>query len=370
MNFDQKKIDCLVLHAEEMHEKNSQTIKYKNPRLIKEQRLLGLLDSNALRVEIIYAGICGTDIHVVKKNQEGLISTSAPLNIPKNGRVIGHEGVGKILEIGSNVVNFKPGDFVALESLITCGHCEPCRRGYLNQCLNAQLIGMQFNGIFTNIADVPASVACKVNDICVTEEGLKASACLEPAGVAWLTCHDAELNTSDRIIIFGGGPIGYFCAMIARICFNVSHITLVEPGAFRRSHASKWCDKVYEVSDQDIFSDHYDVVIEASGFLENIQNIMPQIKAKGRIILLARSGKPLILKSIDHIITNAIKIMGVRGHVGGVFKRLIDLYQSGRLPLHEAVTEIIHSMGELASNLNNSDDLIAHQCKVLVRINT
>jgi (R,R)-butanediol dehydrogenase/meso-butanediol dehydrogenase/diacetyl reductase len=320
-------------------------------------------------VEIIYAGICGTDIHVVKTNREGFISTSAPLSIPENGRIIGHEGVGKILEVGSDVQDLKRGDYVALESLITCGHCESCLRGYLNQCLNVKLIGMQFNGIFTNIADVPKTVACKVNEICVTEDGLKAAACLEPAGVAWLACHDSSLQPTDSIIIFGGGPIGYFCAMIARLCFNVSRISLVEPETFRRNHAKKWCDSVFDISDTNLNNFEYDVVIEASGFLDNIQNIMTRIKPRGRVVLLARSGNPFSLKSIDHIITNAIKIMGVRGHVGGIFSQLINLYKSGTLPLHEAVTGTVQSINELELILNNSDDLIARHCKVLAKVN-
>jgi threonine dehydrogenase-like Zn-dependent dehydrogenase len=369
MDLNHKTVTCLVLHAEEAPNDEKKTTKYKNPKLGKEERVLQPLDLNSLRVEIIYAGICGTDIHVVKKNHDGFISTSAPVNIPENGRIIGHEGVGRILEVGSNVTNFQPGDIIALESLITCKGCEPCQRGYFNQCLNAQLIGMQFNGIFANIADLPSSVAYNVNEICVSEDGLKASACLEPAGVAWLACHDANLDYRDHIIIFGGGPIGFFCAMIARVCFNVSHITLVEPENVRRKHASKWCDNVFDLGDKAIYQKQYDVVIEASGFTDNIQDIMHQIKAKGRIILLARSGKPFSLENIDHIITNAIKIIGVRGHVGGVFKRLIDMYQSGNLPLHEAVTGVIHSMDELVFYLNNSDNLISNHCKVLAKLN-
>jgi threonine dehydrogenase-like Zn-dependent dehydrogenase len=360
-------VKSLVINAEENIE--ASRVRYKNPQLTIKHRALKDLPADCIRVEMIYTGVCGTDIHLVQKDPLGFIMTSAPLSIPEEGRVFGHEGVGRIVELGSNVTQFVLGDIVALESIVTCGICEPCRRGHFNQCLNAKLMGMQSDGLFTNIADIPQSLAHNVNAISHNDAGLRASACLEPAGVAWLACENVKLSGGDRVLIFGGGPIGYFCAMLAKLVFGASWIGLVDPVQFRRNFATQWCDEVFDINSPELLKNKYDVVIEASGFLENIQQILSRIKANGRVALLARSGQPLKLDSVDHIITNSISLMGVRGHLCGAFGRLIELYQLGKLPLHNVVTNILGDLEVLKENLSNQDELINKNCKVLVKLN-
>jgi (R,R)-butanediol dehydrogenase/meso-butanediol dehydrogenase/diacetyl reductase len=343
-------------------------MRYKNPRLSVEKRTLGLLLPGYLRLEMIYAGICGTDLHLIKSDTAGLVSTSSPLRIPAEGRVMGHEGVGRVLSAGSEYDRFKPGDVVALESIMTCQSCEPCRRGQFNQCLDARLIGLERDGLFSTIADVPATVAHNVTAIAKDDRSLRTLACLEPAGVAWLACERSSLSGGDRVMIFGGGPIGFYCAMLARLIFGASWIGLVDPVAFRREHASRWCDHIYDDYDERIESAKVDVVIEASGFLDNLQRIITGVKPNGRIVILGRSGQPLKLDDVDHIITNSITITGVRGHLGGAFGRMIALYQAGRLPLSDAITNVIESLDILKENLTHHEHLISQNCKVLVKL--
>lgn len=363
-----------MVHADGVHflspKRPQQSIRYKNARLSVEKRPLSLLPYGHLRLEMLYAGICGTDLHLMKRDAEGFVATSAPLHIPAEGRVLGHEGVGRVLSMGTGVDRFKQGDIVALESIITCQSCEPCRRGQFNQCLNARLIGLESDGLFGTIVDVPASVAHNVTAMAHDDSGLRASACLEPAGVAWLACERSSLSGGDRVMIFGGGPIGFYCAMLARLIFGASWIALVDPVAFRKEHAARWCDEVYDLSDERIESARIDVVIEASGFLDNLQRVIAGVRPSGRIALLGRNGKPLRLDGVDHIITNGITIRGVRGHLGGAFGRLIALYQSGRLPLDDAVTTVITSLDMLEEQLTHHEQLISQNCKVLVKLSS
>ncbi len=347
----------------------TQKVKYKNPRISIDSKILAPLKPDHLRIEIVYVGICGTDVHLIQSDSDGFILTSAPLDIPLDGRLIGHEGVGKVISIGADVNRFKLDDYVALESIITCKTCEPCRRGNFNQCENAKLVGMQTNGIFSTIVDIPESIAHNVNSLSNKEDGLKAAACLEPAGVAWLACNNSTIQAGESILIFGGGPIGYFCAMIAKLIFGASHISLVEPVLFRRIHAKKWCDDIHEAIDDDVLKKSYDVIIEASGFLKNLPPIIDRIKPNGRLALLARSGESITIDGVDHIITNNIKIFGVRGHLGGAFGRIINLCQAGRLPIHEAVTNVLSSIENLQETLINPTNILTKNCKVLVKIN-
>jgi threonine 3-dehydrogenase len=342
--------------------------RFKDLSISLEKRALAALKPGNLRVEILYAGICGTDVHLLQRDKDGISLSSAPADISQNGRVIGHEGVGRIIEIGNDVENFKVGDIVGLQSLITCFNCESCRRGQFNQCVNAELIGMQTDGLFSEIADFPEHTAYNLNELDQNDSALKAAACLEPAGVSWLACEQSSVSSGDKVLIFGGGPIGYFCAMFSKLLFGSAWVGLVEPSEFRRNHAKKWCDQVFPSVNEDLKLKKFDVIIEASGCLQNIAMTLGCMSPLGRIVLLARSGDSLHLDSIDHIITNAIKIMGVRGHLGGAFGRIIELYKAGKIPLHEAVTEEVSSLDALYLKLQKPDEIGSHNCKILAKI--
>ena len=361
----------ILMHASSALDKRNpkfEKLKYKNPSTSIQEKQMSSLKADHIRIEMIYAGICGTDLHLLQKDSDGFVLTSAPFNIPPEGRIIGHEGIGRVVSVGSQVSGFKLGDIVGLESIITCKNCSACRRGNFNQCVHAKLLGMQTDGIFSAIADVPESSAHNVNTLTKDEDGLRSAACLEPAGVAWLACHNAAIASGDAVLIFGGGPIGFFCAMIAKLFFGASKVTLVDPILFRRTHAKKWCDEVHENLNDKVYLSHYDVVIEASGFLTNIQPVIECINPNGRVALLARSGHPLEILNVDHLITNSISIFGVRGHLGGAIGRIINLCEAGLLPLHEAVTNILPSIDALYTTLNDPNMVTESNCKVLAKL--
>jgi D-xylulose reductase len=170
------------------------------------------------------------------------------------------------------------------------------------------------------------------------------------------------------VVIFGAGPIGLFTAMLSKSIFGASTVHIVEPVAFRRKFAEKWGDHVYSVDE--FFENppnRIDVVVEASGYLENINRVFRQINANGRVVLLARSGKPLVLEGVDHMITNAISVMGSRGHLCGAFSDILRLHHEGRIALDDMVTAVLKSPKALSDILNRSDKIINENCKVLVK---
>ncbi|MGB9372411.1 MAG: alcohol dehydrogenase catalytic domain-containing protein [Halobacteriota archaeon] len=342
---------------------------YKNPRVTVEKRCLGELQPDEIRVQMIYVGICGTDVHLTETNPStGYIRSSAPANIPAGGRIIGHEGVGRILSTGANVKHFQAGAIVVFESIIVCHYCEACRKGNFNQCDHAVLLGMEKDGLFGTIVDIPAMLAHDVSALINTDNDLKAAACIEPAAVAYVACQNTKVQGGDIVVVFGAGPIGLFTAMLSKTIFGASRVHVVEPIAFRRGFAKQWCDNVYTV--EEFFAnppEKIDVVVEASGFLENVNRIFRHINANGRIVLLARSGTPLVLEAIDHMITNAIFIIGSRGHLCGAFGDILSLHKEGRIALDTIVTTVLHSPQELGDILHHSDKILNEQCKVLVR---
>jgi D-xylulose reductase len=342
---------------------------YRNPAVSIEKRILGSLDADEIRVQMIYAGLCGTDVHLMESDpQTGYIRSSAPAEIPDAGRVIGHEGIGRVIAVGKNVRHLSKGAVVTFESIIVCHYCDVCRKGQFNQCRNAKLLGLQKDGIFGEIVDVPAMLAHDVTSIIRTDQDLQAIACVEPAGVAYVACRNTRVTGGDVVVIFGGGPIGVFAAMLCKTVFGASSVSIVEPVPFRRNFAEKWADHVYDV--EAFFADppvDIDVVIEASGDMQNINRIFRNVNANGRIALLARSGTALVLDAMDHMITNAISVIGSRGHLCGAFSDIINLYKQGRLPLHQVVTHILDGTGGFMHLVGAMDSVLHENCKVLIR---
>ncbi len=343
---------------------------YRNPRIYLEERELHSLDPDDIRVEMLYTGICGTDIHVVAKNpQTGYIKTSAPVNIPDEGRVIGHEGVGRILAAGSNVTYLHAGMYVTFESINVCNVCNVCRRGKFNQCRNAKLLGLEEDGLLGTVVDISAKLAHDVTDLIKSETDLIAAACIEPAGVAYVACENAHINGGDVVAIFGAGPIGIFSAILSKLVFGASEVHIIEPIAYRRDFARTWADKVY--TSEEFFGScegNVDVVIESSGYTENVTKIIPKVNANGHVILLARSGESLKVQDVDHMITNEITIGGSRGHLCGAFSKILNLYRTQRIKLHDIVTSVVYGLDAAKDMLENSDILFSENCKVVVRL--
>jgi threonine dehydrogenase-like Zn-dependent dehydrogenase len=322
---------------------------------------------------MLYAGVCGTDLHFTEKNPHtGYIRSSAPANIPPEGRVIGHEGVGRILETGSNVRHLQAGNYVIFESILVCHYCDVCRKGHFNQCCNAKLLGLEKDGLFASVADVPAMLAHNVTDLIKSDKDLHAAACVEPAGVAYVACQNTDIKGGDIVAVFGAGPIGLFTAMLSKAVFGASVVHMIEPVPFRRKFSKKWCDYVYDTDE--FFAglpnlpNGVDVVIEASGDLDNVSKIFRQINPNGRIALLARSGVPLKIDATDHMITNAIRMIGSRGHLCGAFVDILNLYKKDRIPLDEIVTKVVKGTKGLFDIFSFSEKILHENCKILVQL--
>lgn len=342
---------------------------YRNPRVIVEARTLGELHPDEVRVQMLYAGLCGTDVHLVETNPAtGYIRCSAPARIPDEGRILGHEGVGKVLAIGSHVRHVKAGDVVTFESIIVCHYCDVCRRGQFNQCRRARLLGLEKDGLFGTVVDLPSMLTHDVGEMAGTEAGLKAAACVEPAGVAYVACENTHIAGGDSVVVFGGGPIGALTAMLSKVVFGASRVFVVEPIPFRRQFVSRWCDHAFDV--EEFFEKppkSIDVLIEASGVMENVTRAFRRLNANGRVALLARSGRPLTLDAIDYMITNAVSVIGSRGHLCGAFSKILDLYRSGRIPLDEVATRVVNGPDALRELLQTPSVIFDENCKVLVK---
>lgn len=343
---------------------------YRSPQLGVQDRDLGLLAPDDIRVQMIYAGVCGSDVHIVAADSvTGYVLSSVPAVIPEEGRVLGHEGVGRVEGVGERVRHLDRGDVVTFASIVACGACDPCKSGAPNQCTSSSLVGMQRDGVFGSVVDIPAQLAHRV-DSAATDADLQAMACVEPAANAHLACETGDIGPADTVAIFGGGPLGLFSAMVSRQLRQAGRVIVVEPRPVRRAHAAAWCDAVRDVDEFLDDDEPVDVMIEASGDMTNVTRMVRRMKSRGRIVLLGRSGDPLVVDDVDHLISQAITIHGCRGHLGGAIDEVIRAVGDGSLPLAQVVTTILDGLDDLADALRESPSIGDSEGKVLVRLGT
>ena len=171
-------------------------------------------------VRLTASAICGTDLHFVRGTVPGL----------REGTILGHEGVGVIEELGSDVRNFRLGDRVVIASTIACGSCVYCRAGYFAQCDRANPNGPRagtaffggpeesgaFPGLQAEKVRVPfAQVGMvKLPDEISDDQAIMLS---DIAPTGYFAAELAEITDGDVVAVFGCGPVGQFAIACAKL---------------------------------------------------------------------------------------------------------------------------------------------------------
>ncbi len=169
-------------------------------------------------VRLTASAVCGTDLHMVRGTMGGM----------EPGTVLGHEGVGVVEEVGSDVRNLAPGDRVVIPSTIGCGSCSYCRAGYFAQCDTANpngpqagtafYGGPQMTGPFQGLQAEKARVPYAHTSLVVLPDEVNDDQALMLSDIfptAWFAAKLAEISDGDTVAIFGCGPVGQFAIVSA-----------------------------------------------------------------------------------------------------------------------------------------------------------
>ncbi len=170
-------------------------------------------------VRITASAICGTDLHFIRGTVPGM----------KKGRILGHEALGIVEEVGKNVRNFRPGDRVVVPSTVGCGSCNYCRAGYYSQCNKANSMGPHagtvfyggpemnggLDGLQAEYARIPFAAAnlLKLPEEISDDAGILMSDILP---TSYQAAEMAEIETSDSVAVFGCGPVGMLAIACAK----------------------------------------------------------------------------------------------------------------------------------------------------------
>lgn len=261
-----------------------------------------------VKIRVRKTGICGTDLHIESWDSWADQNLKPPF-IP------GHEFVGVVSEIGSEVTTAKVGDLVSGEGHIVCGLCRNCRAGRRHLCMNTIGVGVNRNGAFAEFVVVPESnVWLHPQDI-----DLDLASIFDPLGNAVHTALSFPVVGED-VLITGAGPIGLMAAAIARFV-GARFIVITDVNEYRLDLARKMgVDAAINISTHNLadtmknlgMKEGFDVAFEMSGHQSAMPMILSNVGHGARIAALGLPKDPI---SFDwaKVVTHMVTIKGIYG---------------------------------------------------------
>jgi len=295
---------------------------------------------NDVLIKVHKTGICGTDLHIYEWDEWARSAIKTPL-------VIGHEFVGEVAAVGSNVADFHAGEIVSGEGHVVCGRCRNCLAGRRHLCANTQGVGVNRAGAFAEYISLPVSNVWR-HSAHVT---LDIAAIFDPFGNAVHTTLAFPVLGED-VLITGAGPIGIMATAVARHA-GARHIVVTDINPKRLELARRMgatlaidprAERLAEVQQRLGMKEGFDVGLEMSGSPLALEEMLDNLCHGGKIAMLGIPSKPL---AIDwrKVIFNMITIKGIYGReMYGTWYLMTVMLESGldispvithRLPWYE-----------------------------------
>jgi threonine 3-dehydrogenase len=263
---------------------------------------------NDVKVRVLLTGICGTDLHIYDWDEWARNAIPVPL-------VIGHEFVGEIVEVGSNVNDFHPGELVSGEGHVVCGRCRNCLAGRRHICAHSQGVGVNRAGAFAEYIVLPMSNIWKHNP----KVPLEVAAIFDPFGNAVHTALSFPVLGED-VLITGAGPIGIMAAAVVRHA-GARFVVITDVNPFRLALAEKLGvnlavdpskKPLADVQKELGMHEGFDVGLEMSGNSSAFRDMLANMSHGGKIAML---GIPSSEMPIDwrQVIFNMLTIKGIYG---------------------------------------------------------
>ncbi|NIC05728.1 L-threonine 3-dehydrogenase [Billgrantia bachuensis] len=263
---------------------------------------------NDVLIKVKRTAICGTDVHIYKWDSWAQKTIPVPM-------VVGHEFVGEIVEVGSNVNDFHAGQIVSGEGHVVCGRCRNCLAGRRPLCAHTSGVGVNRPGAFAEYVSLPMS------NVWEHKPGidLDVAALFDPLGNAVHTALQYDLLGED-VLITGAGPIG---AMAAAVCRHAGarHVVITDLNSGRLELASRLgATRTVDVGRENLadvqrelgLTEGFDVGLEMSGSSAALRDMLANMCHGGKIAML---GIPTEEIGIDWntVIFNMLTLKGIYG---------------------------------------------------------
>lgn len=279
--------------------------------------------------------ICGTDLHILK----GDVPAVTP------GRILGHEAVGTIVDVGTAVTNVRPGDRVLASCISACGRCSYCRAARYGQCRGGGgwILGHTIDGVQAEFARIPfADMSTYPLPGNVTDEQAVLLADILPTSYE-VGVLNGQVRPGDVVVIVGAGPIGLAAILTAKF-YSPSHIIAVDTATSRLDAAKHLGADATAQPGSDVIEMvnamtgglGADVVMEAVGVPETFELCTKLVRPGGRVANIGVHGEPATLHLEDLWIRDVTITTGlVDTHTTPTLLRMLA---NGQVPVSEMIT--------------------------------
>ena len=263
---------------------------------------------NDILIRVDRTGICGTDLHIYEWNAWAQQTIRVPL-------VVGHEFVGEIVKVGSNVADFRPGNVVSAEGHVVCGRCRNCLAGRRHLCKDTRGIGVNRPGAFAEYISVPVTNVWQHKDAIDRD----VASIFDPFGNAVHTALSFDVLGED-ILITGAGPIGIMAAAVVKHA-GARYVVITDMNEYRLDLARRMgvtvALNVKEGSIRDVqtrlgMKEGFDVGLEMSGNPAAFREMLENMCHGSKIAMLGIPSEPIEI-NWNTVIFNMLTIKGIYG---------------------------------------------------------
>jgi threonine 3-dehydrogenase len=263
---------------------------------------------NEVLIRVLMTGICGTDLHIYEWDEWAQATIPVPL-------IIGHEFVGRIVSVGSNVNDFQPGQIVSGEGHVVCGRCRNCLAGRRHLCAHTMGVGVNRAGAFAEYIVLPMGNIWRHDGAVDLETG----AIFDPFGNAVHTALSFPVLGED-VLITGAGPIGIMAAAVVRHA-AARHVVIIDVNPKRLKLAETMGvtmavnpreTRLADVQKKLGMQEGFDIGLEMSGNADAFREMLGNMSHGAKIAML---GIPPHEMAIDwkQVIFNMLTIKGIYG---------------------------------------------------------
>jgi threonine 3-dehydrogenase len=263
---------------------------------------------NDVLIRVRYTGICGTDVHIYQWDEWSQKTIKVPMTI-------GHDFVGVIVAVGSNVNDFFPGDIVSGEGHVVCGRCRNCLAGRRHLCAHTEGVGVNRPGAFAELISLPMTNIWRHNPN-VNQE---VAAIFDPFGNAVHTALSFPVLGED-VLITGAGPIGVMAIPVVKHA-GARYVVATDLNPFRLEMARRMGatlavnpteTSLADVQKQLGMTEGFDVGLEMSGSPQALSDMIANMSHGGKIAILGIPSKKTPM-DWQPVIFNMLTIKGIYG---------------------------------------------------------
>lgn len=335
--------------------------KYSKPGLWLDEVPIPEIGINDVLIKILKTSICGTDVHIYNWDKWAQKTIQTPM-------VIGHEFVGMVEEVGSNVYDCKIGDLVSGEGHLVCGRCRNCLAGRRHLCNKTSGIGVNRQGAFAQYLSIPVTNVWHC-DLSISTDVIS---CFDPFGNAVHTALAFNVLGED-VLITGAGPIGIMAAAVAKHA-GARNVVITDVNQFRLELARKMGatlavdirkESISEAANSLGMKEGFDVGLEMSGNAIAFNDLVNNMCHGGKIALLGIQ-KPDTIIDWDKVVFNGITIKGIYGReMYETWYKMTVMLQSG-LDISQIITHryeyLDFEKGFAAMSSGNSGKVVLNWC--------